>query len=66
MSNFGEKLASVHSESSGMAYKCHKSCILAGHRSPLCIMHNIGLLMRMTGLVRVGKGRQHHMLIIQM
>ena len=42
---FGEKLASVCSESSGTACESHKSCILVGHRShthrhyPLCIMH---------------------------
>ena len=42
---FGEKLASVCSESSGTACKSHKLCILVGHRShthrhyPLCIMH---------------------------
>ena len=44
---FGEKLALVRSGSSGTAYKRHKLCILAGHRSythwpcPLCIMNNI-------------------------
>ena len=44
---FGEKLASVCSESSGTAYKSHKSCILVGHCShahwqyPVCIMHVI-------------------------
>ena len=44
---FGNKLASVCSKSSGTAYKHHKSCILAGHHSyvhrlcPLCIMHDI-------------------------
>ena len=44
----------------------YKSCILVGHRSHahslclLCIMH-VFLLMHTTGLVRVGKGRQHHM-----
>ena len=61
---FGEKVASVCSESNGTARESHKSCILVGYRShahwlsPLCMYF---LLMRTTGLVRVGRGRQQHM-----
>ena len=70
----GEKLTSVFLESSGTAYKRHKSCGLVDHRSyahrpcPLCIMHDIVLSAHAHNwpLVCVGKGCRYHMSIMQM